>query len=246
VNSNTDVRAAAPRAVSRRAVTAGAAWVTPLIVVGVAAPAFAASCVGAFRLNWGTTAYSPVKPATGPHVGTATVTPTSGTAAPVVVTFSSTVNNTVTRDAANLTVPPDTNIGNLGAGERGLSISHASPITAGTTNRQIVTIGFSRAVVGLSFTITDIDSSSGNWYDRVELTGVRTATPATHVIGAGTAASPWQYDDNNTNVGITNGNGNVLVTYPAAVTSIQLDYWSTVSNGNQRIFLGDFTFTAAC
>ncbi len=242
--STTDVPAGAPRAVSRRALTAGAAWVTPVVVFGVAAPAFAASppCVGSFRLNWGATAYTK----NNVNSGTATVGPTAGTALPVVVSFASAVTGAVTRDAENLTVPATTNIGGLGFFERGLTLVHSDPISAGRTNRQTVTIIFSRPVTGLAFTITDIDSSDDAWYDRIELSGVRTATPASHVDGTGVLNDPWRYDDDDTNVGNTSNRGNVGISYPGQVSSITLEYWSTVRGGNQRIFLSDFTFTADC
>jgi hypothetical protein len=242
--SITNAPSGAPRAVSRRALTAGAAWITPVVVVGVAAPAFAASapCVGSFRLNWGTTAYTK----NNVNSGTATVGATAGTAPPVVVSFASAVTGSVTRDAENLTVPGTLNIGGLGFFERGLTLVHSDPITGGRTNRQTVTITFSRPVTGLAFTITDIDSSGGNWWDRIELSGVRTATPASEVDGTGVFNDPWRFDDDDTNVGNTSSRGNVGVSYAAPVSTITLDYWSTVGGGNQRIFLSDFTFTAPC
>ena len=113
-----------------------------------------------------------------------------------------------------------------------------------------MTIGFSRAVTGLSFTIVDIDSDNqpGNndFWDQVELSGTRSFTHATHVTGAGTLASPWHYDDNDTSLGDTSTQGTVKVTYSGSVTSLTLDYWSSARGGNQWILLSDMTFTAAC
>ena len=240
-------RAESPTRLTRRTLTLGAAWTAPLLAVSVAAPAYAASCVASYQLRWGTTTYN--RAANGSS-GTATVTPTSGTATAVTVGFVSTMFGTTVRDNDNLSLETDSNIGGLGAGRRSVQLAHKDPIPQGRDNRQELTINFGRAVTGLSFTISDIDSSNGegnnDWYDRVELSGTRNYASAPHVLGQGTQASPWLYDDNDTNVNITAGGGNVTVTYPGAVTSITLTYWSTARGSNQRIFLGDFTFGAAC
>lgn len=254
---------------SRRTVVRGAAWSVPVIAVATTAPAFAASpCdIQAYRLDWGNSVGQTVyaKNAT-TNVGTATVAGSAGGGA-ITVTLASTTVGSVSRANDNLTVSTETNIGNLGAGERGLNIAHNEGITAGRANRQEIAIRFSRAVTGLSFTITDIDSRRSNvggwwnpryegWYDRVELTGSRTATMAgSSVIGAGTdtnensnGSGPWRHPDEDTNASNTgSSDGNVTVTYAgtiAANTPITLTYWTTLSEGNQRIFLSDMTFSA--
>jgi hypothetical protein len=229
---------------TRRSLTRGAVWTAPAIVVGVAAPAYAASCTSAYRLNWGTTPYT-----TSSNSGSATVSATSGGGTPVVVTFASTITGSVNRSSENLTVPATTNIGGLGAGERGLSLRHTN-ISSGRSNRQTVNITFSRPVTGLSFTFTDIDSNeswlSGDFWDRIELSGVRTFVSAANVTGQGTQAQPWYLNNDDNDLGDTSSAGNVTVTYAAAVTSITVVYWSNQAGGDQRVFLGDFTFTADC
>ena len=256
---------------SRRSVVRGAAWSVPVVSLAATAPAFAASCGSTdvdYLLDWGntglTTYAAPVTPGggTGNKVGTATVLAPAGSGGTsLLVTFTSAVFNSVARASDNLTISSETDIGNLGTGVRGLNISHDSPISSGRANRQEVSISFSRAVTGLSFTITDIDSAAGNWWDRVELSGVRTGTPVArtrnrgnYVLGDGTnttetaTSGPWRFYDDDTNVA-NSGNdiGNIAVNYPgtiAANTPIVLTYWTTVGGGNQRIFLSDFTFTA--
>jgi hypothetical protein len=250
---------------SRRTLMRGAAWSVPVVAVAAQAPAFAASPCDpqAYRVDWGTSGYTP-PPLTGAVRGsTAVATPTGATGGgPLSVSFSSTVVGSVVRSADNMTVTGDTNIGNLGAAERGLTLSHDAPAVSGRANRQEVSISFARAVTGLSFTITDIDSSSGAWWDRVELSGTRTGTPVSRggilgnfVLGDGTvglellaAFGPWRYFDTGTNVPNTGDNrGNIAVVYPgtiAANTPILLTYWSSTAGGNQRIFLSDFNFTA--
>lgn len=258
---------------SRRSVVRGAAWSVPVVAVAATAPAFAASpCdVQAYRLNWGTSSYTP-PPLTGAtRVGTATATPSGATGGGgLTVTFSSVVFGSTTRADDNMTVSTETNIGNLGTGERGLNLSHTSPITAGRDNRQELSIRFNRAVTGLAFTITDIDSNGAttgnqttdNWWDRVELTGTRTGTAVSRgnnqgnfVIGDGTntaensaTSGPWRFYSDDVNIAnVGDNSANLAVTYSgtiAANTPIVLTYWTAVSNGNQRIFISDFTFNA--
>lgn len=231
----------------------GAVWATPVVAATTAAPAYAASpCSTTFphRLDWGTTAYTKLTA----DSATATITPSSGTGGtPVTMSIASVVSGTVARAADNLTVPATTNIGGLGAAERGLTLLHDSPIVAGRDNRQTVTFTFSRAVTGVAFTITDIDSTlntavtpNTGWIDQVELTGTRTGTvPAgSTVIGSGTSTTPWRLSADSTNIATDQGGGNLNVAYSGSLTSFTLTYWSSRAGANQRIYLSDFTFTA--
>ncbi|KRE97329.1 hypothetical protein ASG76_00945 [Nocardioides sp. Soil774] len=155
-----------------------------------------------------------------------------------------------------MAVSTETNVGGLNLGP-GLNLSHAAPVTSGIANRQTLTISFDRAVTGLSFWLTDIDSTlngSGTkrdpyagWWDRVALSGTYTQSRDALVLGSGTTADPWYFDDPNTNVGNESGGARVKVTYPgtiAAGDTITLQYWTTQSDGNQRIFLSDLSWTA--
>ena len=65
------------------------------------------------------------------------------------------------------------------------------------------------------------------------------------VQGAGTVADPWmptQYGNRGNNSNL----GNVSITFGsvAANSPFVLTFWNQAGNGNQRIFLSDFTFTA--
>lgn len=237
---------------SRRSVVRGAAWTAPVVAVAATAPAFAASpceTTYSYRLDWGTTPYTK----TGENGQAVVAAPAAG-AGSINVGFTSTVSdaNTVKRPATNLSVPTTTNIGGLGATERGLRIEHSSPVTAGRANRQTITITFGRPVTGLSFTMTDVDSSNSaannqprnGWWDQVELSGVRTAVLASGLTGSGTQAAPWKMNNANVNAATDVATGNVKVTYAGEVSSIELVYWSDSSGGNQAIALSDFTFTA--
>lgn len=252
---------------SRRSVVRSATWTVPIVAASVAAPAYAASCgttTYTWRLDWSndnttdafTTAYPAPTTVNGIQTGTATITGPAGTT-PVKVTFSSQMLGTMSRDGDNLRVsntlsPAVNNVGGLNQGA-GLNISHAAPIPTGRANRQEISISFDRPVTGLTFTITDVDRSNGNWNDRVELTGSRTFVAAANVDGDGTnGVSPsfvnnaWS-PDNNGNAGNTSSTGNVAVTYAgtlASNTALVMSFWNNSGDGNQRVFLSDFTFTA--
>lgn len=238
---------------SRRAVVRGAAWSVPVVSMAATAPAFAASCGStdvAYTLDWGNTAVTtytaPSNPAgTGTKVGTATVLAPAGSGgSSLTVTFSSVMAGSMVRDADNLTVSSETNVGALGLG-RGLNIAHAAPIPTGYANRQDISVSFSRAVTNLRFTITDIDATQGNWIDQVAVSGTRNGVPVSTVTGSGTTNDPWmptQYGNRGNNSNL----GNVAITFPslAANTPFVFSFWNLSGDGNQRVFLSDFTFTA--
>ncbi|MDR7252147.1 hypothetical protein J2X46_001123 [Nocardioides sp. BE266] len=228
-----------------------------MVSMAATAPAFAASCGAttyAYTLDWNT---ATINTSTSGNAVTATtsITGPAGSSA-ILATFKSTTTGSVTRDSDNLTVSSETNVGNLGG--KALNISHSSPITAGSGNRQTVAISFNRAVTGLNFYISDIDSSLTNvgsqrnpvysgWWDRVSLTGTYTPNRDTNLRGSGTSNDPWYYNDSDTNVGNEAAGARVKVTYSgtiAANTTITLEYWTTQAGGNQRIFLTDFGFDA--
>ncbi|PKH38301.1 hypothetical protein [Nocardioides alpinus] len=252
---------------SRRNVVRSAAWTVPIVAVTAAAPAYAASCGTAtytWRLDWSndnaTDAFTTTYPAPttlgGVQTGVATITGPAGTT-PLKVTFSSQMQGTMSRDGDNLQLssslsPAADNVGGLNQGA-GLNISHQSPIPNGRGNRQDISISFDRPVTGLTFTITDIDRQDGDWNDRVELTGTRTFS-APNVSGNGTNGTApmfnnnaWRPRNNADNADNDSNDGNVTVTFGgtiAANTAIVMSFWNNSGNGNQRVFLSDFTFTA--
>lgn len=252
---------------TRRNVVRTAAWTVPVVAASIGAPAFAASCgmtTHTWRLDWSndntvdafSTSYPNPTTAGGIQTGVATITGPVGTL-PVKVTFRSQMIGSMQRDGDNLRVsnvlsPAANNVGGLNQGA-GLNISHQSPIPTGRANRQEVSISFDRAVTGLSFTIADIDRQTGDWNDRVELTGSRTYS-GPNINGDGTNGTPpantnnaWRPDDQG-NQNNSSGAGNLTVTYSgtiAANTPIVMSFWNSAGDGNQRIFLSDFTFTAA-
>lgn len=243
--STTSVEPATPTSYvpSRRTVLRAAAWTAPAVSVAVAVPAYAACSPAStkpspYTVDWGSKVYTRSSAASGVAVVPGGVVG----AQPVDIVLTSSVSSSrVERTAANL----------LGS-KLGLELHHASPIRAGRDYRQTVTFTFSRPVSDLAFSITDIDSSDGGWWDQVELSGQRkfTAQPRgrrnSYVVGSGVPGNPWHYHDDNTvlpNAG--DSRGTVAVVYNEAVSSISLVYWSSVGGSNQRIWLSDFTFTAS-
>lgn len=251
---------------SRRNVVRGAAWSVPVVAVATAAPAFAASpCdVTSYVLDWnggssavGTTTWS----RTDFRSGRATITAPGGSAAGAIgVQFTSVwINdgNGHSRDRRdpdfNLTVSAETNVGGLNQG-RGLYIRHESPIDAGRRRRQRITIAFDRPVTGLKFTITDIDATSDQYWDRVELVAsgpagspTFTPTPASGIAGTGGVdADAWRQSRSNTTFNANQGGGNVGVSFAnnVAVSFMTLDFWSATASGQQAIYLSDFRFSA--
>lgn len=256
-----------PRTPSRRSVVRGVAWSVPVVSVAATAPAFAASpCQTRYTylLDWGTTSYT----RTDARNSSASVTTTGGT--PVSVTFKSVSSTTanVPDSTRNLKLAPNTGIGttadpvvtSLGgrAGERGIMLYHASS-TAGRDNRQEITITFGRAVRGLQFWITDIDTITSPAYsDRVEVVGYNASNVVVPfgstndgVTGAGSETNPW-LRAGDSNVNENSAGAQTFVNFTAAspttatdVKSIKVTYWNN-AGGTQyhRVFLGDLGFTA--
>lgn len=250
---------------SRRTLVRGAAWSVPVVAMAATAPAFAASCgsiTTSYALDWNNTARTtytpPATPAgtgTGKKTGYATALATAGSgASSVTVTFDSTTVGTVSRTANNL-VLGGSNVG--GTGGPGLQLTHDS-LQTGRGNRQELVITFSRPVTELSFSIADIDSSSGSWYDQVELTGTTgsgvaaftqspvATTSSTSVVvwGDGSQGQPWRPRNDSQNIGSGSSAGNKTLTFTTAVKTLTLVYWNSAGNGNQIIALTDFSFKA--
>lgn len=247
----TEASSGATLGTTRRTLVRGAAWSVPVVAAATTAPAFAASPCGStytWKLDWGTTSYTKNTA----NLGTATVTNAAGTY-PITVTFNSSVTSTwfgsITRHNTNLNIEAGMNdIGDLGATEQGLELWHSSSYNSDSVYQTVV-VRFDRAVSGLAFTITDIDFQSGNFSDRVAISGNRTGIPgSTYVIGSGTYGDPWRPRDSNPapiNIPDTgDSRGNVAVKFLAPVTDFEIRYWNRGGSGQQAIWIGDLSWTA--
>lgn len=138
----------------------------------------------------------------------------------------------------------NSNTGGLGAGQLSLYqlLNHASQSDSTTT-----TVTLPTAVPGVQFTVFDVDFASGQFADKLTVTGSFNGTPvmptltngvANYVVGnvaIGDAAS-----------GTTSGNGNVVITFSSPVDTIVISYGNHTTApsdpGQQGISIYDFNF----
>lgn len=137
-------------------------------------------------------------------------------------------------------------------------------------DRQVITFTFDRDVTELSFTITDIDGykvsdgffgfgAAWQYRDNAYVSLPTTATLGDRVSGSGTASQPWRSNiEPNTDtegtatassLSITSNRGNVALQFAQAVRSFSLTFYNSEtrvrrSNGQQAIYLTNFSFTA--
>ncbi|RLV51011.1 hypothetical protein D9V37_03550 [Nocardioides mangrovicus] len=235
--------------VGRRALVRSAVWSVPVVATAAAAPAFAASCgsLTAGYLDWGANYTRSTTTS-----GVASV-PISGGEA-VRVTMSSQLTN-YTADTENYAATSD----QVGAtGKQGFSMYQTvkgQQYLNNPNNCQIVTISFSRKVYGLTFTMTDIDSATGDFVDAIAVTsdGSWSVAKGSSVTGSGTSTSdPLRPTGTNTRVdNETGAAGNAKFTFSGAVSTINIRYWSAMSTAigqgidpDQAVYLGPFTFSA--
>lgn len=264
-----------PISPSRRSVLRASAWSVPAIAVASAAPAFAASsCVDVdYAFSWSGAGWnytpSSIWSPNGAGSGIDTATPNTGALPPgqVVDPLTLTVSNafagrmtgTEAGDGArNMRLSPF-NVGALG--HPGLTLlqrvnnnnSLGNSSAARRQHHQTMTFTFSRPVSNLSFTVTDIDQSNGQYHDRVEVAPApaQTSQPST-VLGQGTTANPWRASANGNHDASTSpaGNAQVVRLSNAALSTFTITFWSDqsgtlTSQGIQGIFVSDLTFTAS-
>ncbi|WP_180536909.1 hypothetical protein [Micrococcus luteus] len=248
---------------SRRAVVAGLAWSTPVAAASLAAPAFAISsrCLTSTTATWNDASrYVRSSPTTGVYTfpdpdGTG---PLQGMRLTVSTSLGS---NTRT---GNQAATVNDNLRALGGATIGGAASplklHQAPIsnsnktnTLSDANKSVTTFTFSRQVTSLSFTITDIDSASNDFWDAVAVTSPTAYTSAktssTQVTGAGTVTNPWQAANSNTPIPDSSTAGNVKVTFSAPLTTFAIHYWNRTAlssssiDGDQGIFISNLQLT---
>lgn len=243
---------------SRRTVVRGAAWSVPVVSMAATAPAFAASTCkdGDYEIRWASDYNATTKVATANRISTSGSGTVGSAALTLTVTnkFNGTMQAGSTGGYSNLATSPG-NIGGLGT--RGLTIMQQSTTRSLGTPRanqnQVVTLTFNRPVWNLKFTLTDIDSLSGQYQDRVWISGSPGSfTTASQATGSGTSGTPWS--PTGTNIAqdpVTGGGGNVSLDYtdtPAA-SVYTITYWNDQnnnlsSNGLQGVFVSNMTFSS--
>ncbi|SEB66972.1 hypothetical protein SAMN04489844_0806 [Nocardioides exalbidus] len=243
---------------SRRAVVRTAAWSVPVISVAATAPAFAASPCDARTdqaLSWngGNVTFT----RTSDTVASATLVPATNVPAltlDVKASYTGLMKAGYENPGTNTVNPSlrrSANVGNLN--KSGISLWQATtrdtPSPTQDTGTYVFT--FSRPVTNLRFTITDIDSATGDFRDALTLTSGYTASyPAT--ITKTTAAGVGEYfiaTGENTPTDNSTGNaGNLTITYPGTISSFTIQYSNSASSFNntldqdQTIYVSDLTF----
>lgn len=107
------------------------------------------------------------------------------------------------------------------------------------------------SVSNLAFTVTDIDSNTGDFWDVVELSGTFSYTAGSSVTGKGTASSPATATSGNAPLADTTSSaGNLNVTYQAPTSSVILTYWNNAQSfsgatvdRNQGIYIAGMKFS---
>lgn len=260
---------------SRRTVLRAAAWTAPAVSVAVAVPAYAA-CSNASLVtgvvDWDAATGSgwnrrPVFSRTDSRGGSYTLSQPG--AASLLVTVSAAYENEM-RPLDQWTMRTHSPVGGL-ANVSGLCLAQINNrAKALKSNRRqdrgTYTVTFGRPVTNLYFTVTDIDSSSGDYLDMIELSAVVPHTEmgakGAGVKGAGTTVSPYTAINGNHQVpdpASSTGNapassGNVRVQFPGAVSSFTITYWNDVDrfteDTSQGVWISDMSFqyspTATC
>ncbi|MCT1603387.1 hypothetical protein [Dermacoccus nishinomiyaensis] len=105
------------------------------------------------------------------------------------------------------------------------------------------------SVSDLAFTVTDIDSTAGDFWDVVELSGTFSSSPASGVTGKGTSDSPATAISSDAPAADTTSSvGNLNVSYQAATSSVTLTYWSNAQSysrvdRSQGIYIAGMKFS---
>jgi hypothetical protein len=242
---------------TRRTVTRAAAWTVPVIAVATTAPAYAASPCDQRTdqvLDWNASNVAYTR--TSELAARASLTPaatvpvlTLDVAASYTGMMRSGYESPGNRQNPSLRLA--SNVGNLGTS--GISLWQASTRTSPsfTADLGAYKFTFSRPVTNLRFTITDVDSSTGDFRDALTLSsGYKVTHPAT--ITRASAAGIGEYfiaTGENTPTDNTTGNaGNIVVTYAGPISSFTITYGNAAGSFNnnldqdQTIFVSDLTF----
>ncbi|HEX4473118.1 MAG TPA: hypothetical protein VH085_14195 [Nocardioides sp.] len=110
---------------------------------------------------------------------------------------------------------------------------------------QTVTITFSKTVRNVQFSLLDVDSSTGEYEDLVQIVSPTTYTGAVHsnVTGAGTKAKPYRAKTTNSPVAGSSANSNVDLAFVGPLTSISFIYGQDGTvGGDPFIGISDISF----
>jgi hypothetical protein len=252
---------------TRRTITRTAIWTVPVIAAATTVPAYAASaCLPRTGqvLDWDGTNVVFSRTATSAK---AVLDPDGAGPVPVitvdvVASYTGGMQAGSENGSTALTMTRQAAVGGLNVSGLGLaqSTTSSSPNNGpkepvGYGDRGTYTFSFSRPVSNLVFTLTDIDSTSGDFRDALILTGgytVESTGNGVELFAGGKNDTPnqwFQSNDANTAVDDTNGGaGNLRVRYPATITQFSITYWNRQASydpaldTDQRVFVSDMKF----
>jgi hypothetical protein len=238
---------------SRRTVTRAAAWSVPVVAAATAAPAYAASCATVRVTANNVTTYNRVSAvqwtATFDYDGTGPLLSNVLTAKATYDTGIAVRNDANTAaGGANDNFTVQNPVGGLGT--YGLVMAQrVSGSTGAPAAFGHYAFSFSRAVSNLSFTLTDIDSTTGDFWDSVWLTpGFAVSNPAAGLQGDGSAGKPLKQKTGNSGVdNASGGAGNVTITYAGPISSFTVNYsnaqtGSFTADPDQVVTIANFAF----
>ena len=246
---------------SRRTVARAAAWTVPVVAVATAAPAYAASpCDRRANevLDWdgSRTVYT----RSNSRTAKASFDP-DGTGPVPVLDLNITAaywgnmksGYEFPNNRANPSLRVSAPVGGLGVSGLSMWQSTTSGSPAGSADRGAYTFSFTRPVSNLRFTLTDIDSQSGDFWDVIMLTPGYTVTsqPATirddyngidgqRRFFASAQSAPV---DN-----ATGGGGNLGLRYDGPISEFTITYYNGATSfsdqvdQDQTIYITDLTF----
>jgi len=217
--------------ISRRALARTAAWATPVVLVAVTAPAYAATsgqCTDFGQADLG---------AVGSKPGSLLLPPSSNKAT-ISLKGTDSKGNVLALDGATGSVATT----DYTPGWSYLMLHHAKGMRQGNTIT--LTLSFDQPVENLTLTVTDIDKITGEWIDQVYTSPVGTvSTKGPNVVGSGTSADPFT---SKVEAEIHTAAGDLTLTWPGPLSVVQLffrvgDTKNTSSNG-QHIGVGKIGF----
>jgi hypothetical protein len=173
----------------------------------------------------------------------------------VTVTTSAAATGSFTSNTAQIAPAASSNGSSVGIIQLNMDATNDN-----LSSYQTVTISFSEPIYNLAFTVLDIDGGpnypSGDWNDIIDFNS-NNGFPAGVVTNggwvtynAGTGRASAISNQNATNGGANQANGNIRVTYAGPVTSVTVRHYAAAVTGTnnpsgQVIFIDDLTFQRA-
>lgn len=245
--------------ITRRRVVRGSAWAAPAIVVGAAAPRAAASpCPPAsYTIDWSNSSFV----RTSSTRASIRATSQNASAPRITLTVTASYIGAMKSGTEKSGDNSLTAVGQVGGSfTSGLRIEQSVTTPVFSTPKREARGAYTLAFTGpdgkpvsvsdLAFTVTDIDSTAGDFWDVVELSGTFSSAAASGVTGTGTTDSPATAASSNTAFADTTSSaGNLNVTYQAPTSSVILTYWNNAQkfsgvDRSQGIYIAGMKFSA--